>query len=63
MNQLRSKSGPAGVATPHAMRRATVLIADDHLILADGLVSLLRDHFDVVGTAADGQARRATAPV
>lgn len=38
------------------MRRATVLIADDHVILAEGLVSLLKDHFDVVGTAADGQA-------
>jgi DNA-binding NarL/FixJ family response regulator len=37
------------------MRRATVLIADDHVILAEGLVSLLKDHFDVVGTAADGQ--------
>lgn len=38
------------------MRRATVLIADDHVILAEGLVSLLKDHFDVVGTVADGQA-------
>lgn len=38
------------------MRRATVLIADDHVILAEGLVSLLKDHFDVVGTAADGQS-------
>jgi DNA-binding NarL/FixJ family response regulator len=38
------------------MRRATVIIADDHLILAEGLVSLLKDHFDVVGTAANGEA-------
>ena len=38
------------------MRRPTVIIADDHLILAEGLVSLLKDHFDVVGTAADGEA-------
>ena len=35
-------------------RRATILIADDHTILADGLVSLLKDKFDVVGTVADG---------
>jgi DNA-binding NarL/FixJ family response regulator len=38
------------------MRRATVIIADDHLILAEGLVSLLKDHFEVVGTAANGEA-------
>ena len=36
------------------MRRPTVLIADDHTILAEGLVSLLQDTFDVVGTVADG---------
>ncbi len=35
-------------------RRATILIADDHTILAEGLVSLLKDKFDVVGTVADG---------
>ena len=35
-------------------RRATILIADDHTILAEGLVSLLKDRFDVVGTVADG---------
>jgi two-component system, NarL family, response regulator NreC len=34
----------------------TVLIADDHTILAEGLARLLKDHFDVVGTAADGHA-------
>jgi DNA-binding NarL/FixJ family response regulator len=38
------------------MRRATVLLADDHGIVADGLRSLLRDHFDLVGTVADGAA-------
>jgi two-component system, NarL family, response regulator NreC len=36
------------------MRRATVLVADDHPILVGGLVNLLRDQFDVVGTVADG---------
>ena len=36
------------------MRRATILIADDHTILAEGLVSMLKDQFDVVGTVADG---------
>ena len=38
------------------MRRNTVLIADDHTIVAEGLVTLLTDHdFDVVGTVADGR--------
>jgi DNA-binding NarL/FixJ family response regulator len=36
------------------MRRATVLIADDHTIVSEGLVLLLNDAFDVVGAVADG---------
>ena len=35
-------------------RRPTVLIADDHPIVIDGLVALLKDRFDVVGTVSDG---------
>ena len=35
-------------------RRATVLLADDHLVFTDGVVRILREHFDVVGTVADG---------
>jgi len=35
-------------------RRATVLLADDHTILTAGLVSLLQDRFDVLGTVVDG---------
>jgi DNA-binding NarL/FixJ family response regulator len=35
-------------------RRATILLADDHSILTAGLVSLLQDRFDVIGTVADG---------
>jgi DNA-binding NarL/FixJ family response regulator len=37
------------------VRRATVLIADDHTIVLEGLVSLLKDRFDVVGAVADGR--------
>jgi DNA-binding NarL/FixJ family response regulator len=37
------------------MRRATVLLADDHTIVADGLISLLKDSFDLVGAVKDGQ--------
>jgi DNA-binding NarL/FixJ family response regulator len=37
------------------MRRSTVLLADDHTIVIEGLVRLLREHdFDVVGTVGNG---------
>jgi DNA-binding NarL/FixJ family response regulator len=38
------------------MRRARVLLADDHRMVAQGLASLLRDDFDLVGTVGDGKA-------
>lgn len=38
------------------MSRTSVLLADDHCIVADGLASLLRDRFDLVGVVADGNA-------
>lgn len=37
-------------------RRPSVLIADDHTIVAEGLVRLLSRRFDVVATVADGTA-------
>ncbi len=38
------------------LRRPTVLIADDHAIVKEGLVGLLKEHdFDVVGAVGDGQ--------
>jgi DNA-binding NarL/FixJ family response regulator len=37
------------------MNRTSVLLADDHAILMDGLVNLLRQDFDVVGVARDGR--------
>lgn len=36
------------------MSRATVLLADDHAIVAEGLASLLHGEFALVGTVADG---------
>jgi DNA-binding NarL/FixJ family response regulator len=36
------------------MARTTVLLADDHAIVAEGLASLLRDEFSLVGTVASG---------
>jgi DNA-binding NarL/FixJ family response regulator len=38
------------------MKRARVLLADDHRIVAEGLRSLLEDAFELVGTVGDGQA-------
>jgi DNA-binding NarL/FixJ family response regulator len=44
-------------ASPRTTRRSTVLLADDHVIVTEGLGALLRGHdFDVVGAVGDGQA-------
>jgi DNA-binding NarL/FixJ family response regulator len=37
------------------MRKTTILVADDHAIVKEGLVSLLKQHdFDLVGSVGDG---------
>jgi DNA-binding NarL/FixJ family response regulator len=36
------------------MSRPTILIADDHALVVEGLVSLLNGQFDVISTASDG---------
>ena len=42
--------------TMPTLRRTTVLIADDHAIVLEGLVSLLKEHdLDVVGAVGDGE--------
>jgi DNA-binding NarL/FixJ family response regulator len=38
------------------MRRPTLLLADDHVVFTDGIVRILKEHFDVVGTVRDGSA-------
>jgi len=38
------------------MTRARVLLADDHVLIAQALQHLLQAEFDVVGTVADGRA-------
>lgn len=38
------------------MKRARILLADDHLLIAQALQHLLEGEFDVVGTVADGRA-------
>jgi DNA-binding NarL/FixJ family response regulator len=43
------------------VRRPSVLIADDHAIVAEGLVKLLNRRFDVVATVPDGTALIETA--
>ncbi len=35
-------------------RRPKVLLADDHAIVAEGLATLLKDHFELVGIVGDG---------
>ena len=37
-------------------RRPRVLIADDHLLVAEALTSLLKEEFDLVGVVEDGRA-------
>jgi DNA-binding NarL/FixJ family response regulator len=38
------------------MKRARVLLADDHQIVAEGLRSLLETEFDIIGMVSDGRA-------
>jgi DNA-binding NarL/FixJ family response regulator len=38
------------------LRRPTILLADDHVVFTDGIVRILKEHFDVVGTVTDGSA-------
>lgn len=38
------------------MSRPTVLLADDHVIVAEGLASLLKETFDLIGIVSDGRA-------
>jgi DNA-binding NarL/FixJ family response regulator len=37
------------------MERIRLLLADDHVMFAEGLQSLLRDEFELLGTAGNGQ--------
>ena len=43
------------------MRRPRILIADDHVLVVEGLRKLLEDRFDVVGTVDNGRALLAAA--
>jgi DNA-binding NarL/FixJ family response regulator len=38
------------------MTRTSVLLADDHVMLLDGLVPLIRQEFEIAGIARDGRA-------
>ncbi len=38
------------------MKKPRVLLADDHVLVAEGLKSLLADHVELVGTVEDGRA-------
>jgi DNA-binding NarL/FixJ family response regulator len=43
------------------VRRPRILIADDHVLVVEGLRKLLEDEFDVVGTVENGRALLAAA--
>jgi DNA-binding NarL/FixJ family response regulator len=45
------------------MKRARIILADDHALLLDTLKNLLEPEFEVVGTFAEGQALVEAAPV
>ena len=42
-------------------RRFRILIADDHALLAEGIATLLRPHYDIVSIASDGRSMIAEA--
>ena len=61
MTALVSVSSPTDpielMPVPSSARRSTVLLADDHAIVRDGVAMLLEEHdFKVVGTVGDGDA-------
>ena len=38
------------------MSKTRILIAEDHTVVAQGLESLLKDSFEIVGIVSDGRA-------
>ncbi len=38
------------------MSRPTILLADDHVVFTDGIVRILGERFDIVGTVTDGSS-------
>ena len=56
-SQGRSQnSGEEKVETFTSRRRPRILIADDHVLIAEGYAKLLEPEYEVVGTVADGHA-------
>ena len=43
------------------MKRARILLADDHSLTLEGIRTVLEPHHEIVGTAADGRALRHSA--
>ena len=38
------------------MSKPRILLADNHMLILDGLRNLLERHYDLVGTVQDGQS-------
>ena len=58
MSGKETDNGPEGTT---GSRRCRVMLADDHTMLLDMLISLLKPEFEVVGTATNGAAVLETA--
>jgi PAS domain S-box-containing protein len=56
-SELQGQDAPAATAEPQAEHRLRVLLADDHEIVREGLISLLSEErtIEVVGEAANGR--------
>jgi DNA-binding NarL/FixJ family response regulator len=50
-----------GIERERSVKRARVLLADDHRLVAEGLKSLLEEEFDLVGVVEDGRTLVETA--
>jgi DNA-binding NarL/FixJ family response regulator len=46
--------GLASVPGPRPTRLPTIVLADDHVVFAEGVVGILRGHFEVLEVVADG---------
>ena len=57
LSGLRPEGGLVSrtVSPSEEQRRPTVLIADDHTLVAEGLASLIKAEFEVLATAGNGQ--------
>ena len=54
--QLAGTGEPIMSAKEQTVARARILVADDHELMRESVVRLLKRHFDVVAAVATGEA-------